>query len=101
MVSFICTKLMTQMLSQDQQQQSFLLQKFSQPNSLQILKDLIECKSGKKGNLSLVNGLNFGCQYEGYFDFPIILFSKISSHFCQGEDAKSKDKRIEFLNTVS
>ena len=44
LVSILCCALMTEMLSQDQQQAAFILQKFSQPNTLQILRDLIDIK---------------------------------------------------------
>lgn len=60
-ISIMCCGLMTEMLRQDQQQAAFILQKFSQPNSLQVLRDLIDIKLPKKGNISLVNGINFGC----------------------------------------
>jgi hypothetical protein len=44
LVSIFCCALMTEMLSQDQQQAAFILQKFSQPDTLQILRDLIDVK---------------------------------------------------------
>ena len=61
MLSVMCSGLMNQMLHMEKQTQSFLLQKFSQANSLSILKELIS--GSKKGNMSLINGINFGCQY--------------------------------------
>lgn len=79
LVSIMCCALMTEMLNQDQQQAAFILQKFSQPNTLQILRDLIDIKLPKKGSMSLINGINFGCQYEGYYDHPIAFFQSISS----------------------
>lgn len=100
LVSILCCALMTEMLSQDQQQAAFILQKFSQPNTLQILRDLIDIKQPKKGNVSLINGINFGCQYEGYYDHPIAFFQSISSQFFM-DNRMNKERKVEFLQTVT
>ena len=60
---------------------AFILQKFSQPNTLQLIKDLIDIKLPKKGNMSLINGINYGCPSEGYYDHPLNFFQSISQHF--------------------
>ena len=99
-VSILCCALMTEMLSQDQQQAAFILQKFSQPNTLQILRDLIDIKQPKKGNMSLINGINFGCQCEGYYDHPIAFFQSISSQFFM-DNRMNKERKVEFLQTVT
>ena len=67
---------------------------------MQLLKDLIDVKVAKKGNMSLINGINYGCQYEGYYDHPIIFFTSIGSHFFN-EGKTSKEKCNEFIQTVS
>ena len=50
--------------------------------------------------MSLINGINFGCPYEGYFDGPFIFFQNISHQFLN-EQKMNKERRLEFLNTVS
>ena len=91
---------MNEMLKQDMQQAAFLLQKFSQPNSLQLIRDLIDLKIAKKGNFSLINGINFGCQYEGYYDPPLCFFSTISNEFFNDSKA-NKEQKQDFLGTVA
>lgn len=63
------------------------------------MSNLIDIKGLKKGNFSLVNGINFGCQYQGYYDYPLQLFSAVSIEFFS-ESANAKDK-AEFLQTVA
>jgi len=91
---------MNEMLKQDSKQAAFLLQKFSQPNSLQLIRDLIDAKHVKQGNLSLINGINFGCMYEGYFDAPLNLFQSITAEFFN-ESKMSTDQKADFLQTIS
>jgi hypothetical protein len=100
LISIVCCGLMSEMLSQDQQQSAFILQKFSQPNTLQILKDMIDIKIPKKQNISLVNGINYGCQHEGYYDHPIVFFHNISQQFFM-DQRMNKERKQEFLHTVS
>ena len=99
-ISIMCCGLLTEMLNQDQQQAAFILQKFSQPNTLGLIKDLIDIKLAKKGNMSLINGINFGCPYEGYYDYPIIFFQSISQHFFN-DQRMNKERKQEFLTTVA
>lgn len=99
-VSIVCCSLMNEMLKQDNQQAAFLLQKFSQPNALQLLRDLIDSKQTKQGNLSLINGINFGCIYEGYYDPPLNLFQSISKQFFN-ETKMSADQKQDFLQTIA
>mmetsp|Transcript_29412 Transcript_29412/g.44502 ORF Transcript_29412/g.44502 Transcript_29412/m.44502 type:complete len:285 (-) Transcript_29412:1335-2189(-) len=74
MLSILCCGLLNEMLHQDPQQAAFINQKFCQANTLTLLRDLIDLKLTKKGTITLVEGINFGCPYEGYFDHPIIFF---------------------------
>jgi hypothetical protein len=99
-ISIMCCALMSEMLRQDQQQAAFILQKFSQPNSLQIIRDLIDIKLPKKGNISLVNGINFGCQHEGFYDHPISFFTHVAEQFFS-DQRMSKERKQEFLQTVA
>jgi len=60
----------------------------------------MDIKMTKKGNMSLLNGINFGCQYEGYYDHPIVFFASIASQFFN-EVKMSKERRQEFLMTLA
>lgn len=100
LVSILCCGLMSEMLGQDQQQAAFILQKFSQPDTLQILSNLIDIKQPKKGNVSLINGINFGCQYEGYYDNAIAFFQNIASQYFM-DNRMNKERKLEFLQTVT
>jgi len=42
---------------------------------------MIDHKVAKKGNMSVINGINYGCPYEGYFDPYVILFQNIYQHY--------------------
>lgn len=64
------------------------------------MRDLIDVKQPKKGNVSLINGINFGCQYEGYYDHPIAFFQSISSQFFQ-DNRMNKERKVEFLQIVA
>jgi hypothetical protein len=61
---------------------------------------MIDLKTLKKGNMSLINGINYGCPYEGYFDPPFVFFQNISHQFLN-ESRMNKERKQEFLNTVS
>ena len=61
---------------------------------------MLETKQQKKSSISLVNGINFGCPYEGFYDHAIIFFEAISSQFF-AEQRMNKERKQEFLNTVS
>jgi fused len=87
---------MRQMLRQDQQQNAFLLQKFSQAATLAVLRDLIDVKMPKKGFLSLVNGINFGCPHQGYYDHAIVFFQAICTQFIV-DQRMNTERRAEFL----
>lgn len=67
---------------------------------MQILRDLIDLKLPKRGHMSLINGINFGCQYEGYYDHPIEFFQAISMQFFM-DQRMNRERRTEFLQTVS
>jgi len=67
---------------------------------MQLLRDLIDFKIAKKGNISLINGINFGCQYEGYYDHPLLLFSSISQTIFN-DPKMNKDRKAEFFVAVN
>jgi fused-like protein len=91
---------MNEMLHQDPQQAAFILQKFSQPNTLQLIKDLIDLRQAKRGNINLINGINFGCPYEGFYDHPIIFFESIAQQYLK-DNRTNRDRKAEFLSTLS
>jgi len=62
---------------------------------------MVDLKALKKGNMSLINGINYGCPYEGYFDPPFIFFTNISHQFLNETRMMNKERKLEFLNTVS
>lgn len=76
-----------------------MLQKFSQPASLNILKDLIDVKIPMKGFFSLINGINFGCPHQGYYDHAIVFFQSICTQFIV-DQRMNKERRSEFINNV-
>ena len=79
-----------------------MLQKFSQAPTLTTLKDLIDVKMPMKGCafFSLINGINFGCPHQGYYDHAITFFQAICTQFVA--DARmNKERRAEFLTTVN
>ena len=49
--------------------------------------------------MSLVNGINFGCPYEGFYDHPIVFFQSISNHFFM-EQRMNQERKAEFLQTL-
>ena len=76
------------------------MNEISQPYTLQLIKDLIDLKMPKKGSMTLINGINFGCQYEGYYDHPIGFFQKISSKFFM-DQSMNMTRRQEFMQSVT
>jgi len=65
-----------------------------------LIKDLIDIKLPKKGNMSLINGINYGCPSEGYYDHPLNFFQSISQHFFN-DQRMNKERKQEFLQTVA
>lgn len=67
-ISAAACGLLNQMIDQDQQQAGQIMQQFAQSGTLQTLKNMLDQKIAKKGNMSLINGINYGCPYQGFYD---------------------------------
>ena len=53
---------------------------------------MVDLKVVKKGNMSLINGINYGCPHEGYFDPPFVFFQNISHQFLN-ESRMNKERK--------
>jgi hypothetical protein len=47
----------------------------------------------------LVNGINYGCQHEGYYDHPIVFFQNISQQFFM--DQRMNKERFVAANGIA
>lgn len=94
-ISAAACGLINEMLNQDQNQAAAILQKFSQANTLQTLRNLIDHKITLQGNMSLINGINYGCPYQGFYDPFVVLLQNLFQH-----SLDSPQLRPQVLNAI-
>lgn len=76
LVSITACGILSDILSTDSTSATFIQNKLSQANSLQLLQQLLDINK-PKSDIKKIDGSNFGCPYSGYYDLPFSLLQKL------------------------